>query len=346
MIGGVFFHSMLAYMTLEAPDWFLFDPMPGAELLDGLVWLMHRVRIPLFFMISGFLSALVVNKKGVKYFLKQRILKILLPFVLSLLVIIPIMLELYKGLHMDCGVGLCEFNWLQVYSIDSLKDISPAHLWFLYYLFIYSLVAPFIMWLKIKVNHYILIVILSILHFFMDDVMSMNKTSGFTIDVLAFSYFFMFFVWGMSSYSFARVKSKSYKTILIAFVGAITSMLAFLMSQRGFIEHSILIQILISLMTSVYAVYFILGILSWGENSFSRPSSLITYISRASYWIYLWHIIPIVFLQAILASLQWPVMLKYLVTSLGSLSILIVFYHFLARNSFIGAWLNGYKKES
>lgn len=351
MIGGIFFHAALPYMSVKAPDWFLSDSQNGSQIFDVFVWLMHRVRIPLFFVLSGFFSALVIEKKGFSYFMKRRFQKILIPFLLALFIIIPIMAELYNSIDPSCTKSfwgsLCSFSFFNIYSFKNISQIKPAHLWFLYYLFFYCLMSwgLNIISKKIKFKTIILFILLSLVHFFMNNIMSINKTSSFKIDPMAFLYFLLFYQWGMSLFHHDIHKKMPQKNnLFLAIVGALSSLSLFLMIKKNIVSSLSLVEVLICAGTSLYAIFSIKFLISWAQKKFPFKNSIIEYYTDASYWIYLWHIIPIVVFQAILFPLPWHIMIKYLITSLGSFVFLSLFYQIAAKNNFIGVWLGNKNK--
>ena len=73
MILGVFLHGALSYTSLPVPDllWHVHDR--GASLpFDVLFWWIHGFRLPLFFLLSGFFSAMMCETRGPSGFLRQR----------------------------------------------------------------------------------------------------------------------------------------------------------------------------------------------------------------------------------------------------------------------------------
>ena len=97
MIAGVFFHGALAYMTTKS-EWALFDIKTNVA-FDLFTWGLHRVRIPIFFIISGYLSKVSYEFKGHQGFLKVRFKKIFIPFALSYLIIVPFIMSMVEQIR-------------------------------------------------------------------------------------------------------------------------------------------------------------------------------------------------------------------------------------------------------
>ncbi len=102
----------------------------------------------LFFLLSGYFGALLVKRKGLKKFLLNRGLRIALPMV----VFFP-----FFGRGHDVGPSSRRFRWIRKTRPDGLdrqldcsgenagadstdqSTLGWMHLWFLYYLLIFSL---------------------------------------------------------------------------------------------------------------------------------------------------------------------------------------------------------------
>ncbi|WP_238536757.1 acyltransferase family protein [Pseudoalteromonas maricaloris] len=95
-----------------------------------------------------------------------------------------------------------------------------------------------------------------------------------------------------------------------------------------------------------------IAILSWtavtylaGFKWLSRFNKQSRYISDASYWIYLIHIPLLVYIQLHLTNLEVPVFIKFIIALSLTVTIGIISYHYLVRNTVIGILLNGKKAK-
>jgi len=92
-----------------------------------------------------------------------------------------------------------------------------------------------------------------------------------------------------------------------------------------------------------YAWLSIFGLIGFFRAKLSGESPLVRYLSDASYFVYIVHIIVVIFLQHILINMGIPVALKLLIVAIGATGILIGVYQFGVRYTFIGTLLNGKK---
>ncbi|MEM9280341.1 MAG: acyltransferase family protein [Verrucomicrobiota bacterium] len=81
MLLGIGLHAALSYVTF--PFWPVSDES-NHTLFDFIFSAIHGFRMPLFFMISGFFTAMLWRKRGILSLAKQRSLRILIPLLIFL----------------------------------------------------------------------------------------------------------------------------------------------------------------------------------------------------------------------------------------------------------------------
>ena len=87
MLLGIGLHAALSFVPFP---WMVQDSRQH-ELLGLLFVAIHGFRMPLFFVISGFFTAMLCRQKGLAALLKHRTRRVLLPCVLGVLTIVPLM---------------------------------------------------------------------------------------------------------------------------------------------------------------------------------------------------------------------------------------------------------------
>ena len=85
MLAGVVFHAALAYSPLMHMIWPLADA-GRSTVIDVVAWFLHMFRMPLFFVVAGYFSALIVARRGIGGLFRNRCARVLLPLLLFLLV--------------------------------------------------------------------------------------------------------------------------------------------------------------------------------------------------------------------------------------------------------------------
>lgn len=136
MLAGVVFHAALAYSPLVHNFWPTADAS-GSAWVDVLAWFGHLFRMPLFFVIAGFFAALLVRKRGIGGMLRNRLARVLLPF----LIFLPLVLGALSWLTAEAASSRRNLSpvlaWVKQTTLEhgSLPFLpSVAHLWFLLYL--------------------------------------------------------------------------------------------------------------------------------------------------------------------------------------------------------------------
>ncbi len=127
MFLGVVLHAALSFLTFEVPYTPAWDES-RAGLLDIAVFAIHAFRMQAFFVVAGYFAALGLAKRPVREFFAGRALRIGLPLLVGAFTIVPL--------------TIAPFLIAQNASLKPVYLVAtPAHLWFLVYLVIFSLGA-------------------------------------------------------------------------------------------------------------------------------------------------------------------------------------------------------------
>jgi len=138
-----------------------------SDFLKNIMLLVNQWRMPLIFLISGIALSLVEAKFSSGKLLKMRVTRILFPLLFAMFLIVPP--QVYYELVQSEGYSASYFEFLQLYLDTStimysehqlltsrtglpLGLITYNHLWYLLYLFVYTLVYIAIKPLLVKIN--------------------------------------------------------------------------------------------------------------------------------------------------------------------------------------------------
>jgi hypothetical protein len=138
-----------------------------SDFLKNIMLLVNQWRMPLIFLISGIALSLVEAKFSSGKLLKMRVTRILLPLLFGMFLIVPP--QVYYELVQSEGYSASYFEFLQLYLDTStimysehqlltsrtglpLGLITYNHLWYLLYLFAYTLVYIAIKPLLVRIN--------------------------------------------------------------------------------------------------------------------------------------------------------------------------------------------------
>ncbi len=144
LLLGVLLHSTLTYV-MPGGAWAVGTDEPSPT-LGWLIYYLHSFRLEIFFLMAGFFGALVVDRRGTRAYVWDRLRRILLVFFVVLYPMKFVLGALWIAGGRTTG-------WLELPPlIDSLPWYTLAlgsavletrltHLWFLYYLFWITLLA-------------------------------------------------------------------------------------------------------------------------------------------------------------------------------------------------------------
>ncbi|GAB2870225.1 acyltransferase family protein [Streptomyces mayteni] len=98
--------------------------------------------MPLLFLLAGMSSCYALRKRPARSYVKERYLRLLIPFFFGCLVVVPPQAYYAMRFHEGYGGGYLEF--LGAYFTDFSQwtvftGLSPAHLWFILFLFLISI---------------------------------------------------------------------------------------------------------------------------------------------------------------------------------------------------------------
>jgi surface polysaccharide O-acyltransferase-like enzyme len=146
----ILYHTGMYYVTW---DWHVKSPY-ASDAIEPLMILSSPWRLGLLFLISGVATAFMLNKMRVGALLKQRSWRLLVPLIFGMLVIVPpqsyfevVEKVAYHGsyaefmrLYVSGYHGFCRGD-------DCLGLPTWNHLWFVIYLWVYTMIGGLIAWL-------------------------------------------------------------------------------------------------------------------------------------------------------------------------------------------------------
>jgi glucans biosynthesis protein C len=151
LLLGVVLHAGLAYLPGGGIGWAVQDRRTHILFGCGIL-VVHSFRLPIFFLIAGFFGRLMHQRRGTWGFIRNRLGRIIVPFLLGWLLVGPFLAFAWiwgsmhgdpsmAGLALKLGFGETHKQLLRLWNFTSLTPEFPlTHLWFLYVLLqIYAL---------------------------------------------------------------------------------------------------------------------------------------------------------------------------------------------------------------
>jgi glucan biosynthesis protein C len=378
LLLGVVLHAAAAFLEdFKIPIW-RDDPSAGAAVL---YYVIHMFRMSAFFLIAGFFARMVVERRGVKAFVKDRLKRVGVPLVLFgpfVLVFISVGFVLGALPH---GVEyLTQVAQQQQESAvaqpaeqpaGALGGVNTAHLWFLYYLLLFYALALAIRAIVSAVDKQALLARTAdrVLAFVMRGVwapvlialpiaaylyqrqnwvewLGLPAPFALTPDIMALVGYGMAFGLGWLLNRQAQLLLDLQKFWVVYLVAAV-ALAAFCLATIGTTPlwaGPNLAGTDRLLYTAAYTVglwCFVLAFVGAAVRFLSDPHPVTRYLADASYWVYLMHMATVIFFVTLLNPYDWHWTLKLAITVGGSMPILLVTYHYLVRFTWVGAILNG-----
>jgi glucans biosynthesis protein C len=350
MLLGVVLHSSETYNIGSSTIWPM-DPNDGHLFQNYLSAIIHVFRMPIFFLVAGFFAAMLFYERSPLVMIKNRISRIVLPFIVFLFILHPVIIYSLDFTSEIFGMTLSGIST----SFTFLPKIT-YHLWFLYYLILitlFMLLLALILrripaitsrlrqsyeWLFSK--RLLTLTLFFIITFFIMVYRwdyDVPTPLLFTPDWGAFLFFVFFYTVGWMLFCSRHLLSS-----LIRYDWFFT-VLGFSLFTVQFVWASYIDDITTGVIYALVTWLLIFGIVGLFVRYGNNYSSRMRYVSHSSYWIYLIHLPLTLLLPGLIVNVSLPAFGKFLVV-LSSTSVLgFASYHFLVRSTFIGKFLNGRK---
>lgn len=350
MMMGLVMHAPLLFWQPDFAKIFGIENIASAEEWINIIGkYISNWRMPLFFLLSGFFSVLIIKRKGTSQFIRDRLIR----------------------------VGLTCLVFSSLYDIaDGSFDFTTHHLWFLYELMIFVFCFSFLYRVQTikdlldrEISTRILLILFlwlvatvplaNILNNWWHPLAWKPSTTYFDLKLGNMVYYFSYFLIGVIFYSNQHIftKLKNSKTILAI---GILAVLAFLLrvysdyltlggiddlrnlAQMQFDPIMVICNsLLIGLNTILWCLFFI-GLTS---KFIVSGSAILRWFVELSYPTYIIHIIPIAMMSVLFyrAGLSQPVI--FVLTIIAGFIVCVILYYILIKFTPLNWLINGYSKS-
>jgi glucan biosynthesis protein C len=364
LLTGIVLHATMSYLPdLISVRWPIADNSPSLT-LEATFYVIHIFRMAAFFLIAGFFARLLFHRKGMAGFARDRAKRIALPMVVGWVILAPLIIAAVVWAAIKAAGG----EPLPPPPPDSgpfARGFPLMHLWFLYYLLVFyvlALLGRFAFgwvsreWvdrgMRVLVTGYIAPIVfaipLVICLYTLPDWQWIGIPTpeyGFTPQLHAVVGFGTAFVFGwllQRQTSLLATLERRWPLHLVLAIAATIGAWVIVDAPMSFNAH-----VPESIRLPYAAIYafavwtWVFAIIGLALRFFATPSAKIRYLADSSYWMYLLHL-PLVFaLQTLM--MNWPLhwTLKFPILLVATVAILLGSYHFLVRSTFLGQILNG-----
>lgn len=151
LILGIFYHGALSFMPWAAV-WAVQD-VSTHNSVSAFIVVCHSFRLELFFLIAGLFSAMTLERRSLPDFVKSRLIRIGIPFVVGWFLLKPWISAVWIAGWESMRGEIHFWNTLKMGFMSIInapgKLLVESHLWFLYYLL---LITGIVLLTRIVVN--------------------------------------------------------------------------------------------------------------------------------------------------------------------------------------------------
>ena len=312
------------------------SPAALCFIVSVMPWLM-----PLLFCIAGISAKFALEKRPPAVYLKERVVKLLVPFLAGLVLLCPVLA--YFGMKSNLGYTGSFFDaflhffgtWNNIRDPTGFTgDFDYGHLWFILWLFVISVAALGLILLsrKIKITPLrpgsvglpaliLLFIPLWLLNRIGDDI------SGYTLA----SYFCMFLIgYSLLSMDPVLAKLETYWAVLLAAYAIL--MLGMIAIGGGVMEGGLTMDELIASPYPVFTGWIgVLALLGAGRHLLDFTNRFAAYLGAASYPVYIIHAPILVAVAFYVVMLKIPPGLQFALIVVLSLLLTFACYEILRR---------------
>lgn len=138
------FHAALIFVQNPYSIMYVKDSI-NSRFLDAMAGCIHQFHMPLLFAVAGMTSFLALGVRSWSQYLQERFTRLFIPLLFGVVFLLPPMTyitQVSRGRQISFWQHYLNFFRIDPAHLDGIGGtFTPAHLWFILYLFIFSLLA-------------------------------------------------------------------------------------------------------------------------------------------------------------------------------------------------------------
>ncbi len=322
------------------------------KIIDYFLMIINWWYMPLMFALAGISAFYALKKRSNKEFLKERFLKLLIPFVCSIILVLPSIGYIAEIFHSGYMGSYFSYYILYFTKFNNIKGFTggftPSHLWFIINLFCISVLCLPIMRIllkyKLKLN-----------------MMRINLTSIYMLFSIIFIYsifliigiyslgqnfiiFFMGFIILSDESILKKLNDNKWLCTIIAILSII--IMLYIYSKTGYIKKTdTAISLLFLAFESFTTWSIILAIIALSQSFLNKTNKLIKYFSNISFQVYIFHHTFILFFAFYVIKYTKNILFQYILIMVPSFILTLITCEIVRRVRFLSFMFGAdYKK--
>ena len=135
------FHVALIFVLDPYTIMYIRDVV-NSRVLANATGFVHMWHMPMLFIISGYATYFALGIRSAQQYIRERALRLLVPLVFGILTFVPFTTYSQRSATLSLQESYVGFFHIDLQHLDGMNGaFTPAHLWFILYLFGFSLVG-------------------------------------------------------------------------------------------------------------------------------------------------------------------------------------------------------------
>ena len=341
------FHVALIFVLDPNAIMYIKDVV-NSRALEVAVGFVHMWHMPMLFIISGSATYFALSFRSAGQYIRERFLRLLVPLVFGILTFIPITTYIQHSNTLSIQEGYIGYFHFDLNHLDGLNGtFTPAHLWFILYLFVFSLIGlPLFLALRsgkgkgiIKASGTITQGPLSLMAWGIP--LTLVAALNILGDKNPLYYVLIFFYGFVLAGDVGLQQSIDKLTWIASAYGVFAAVINVMVPIQSYGEWTVQWMAL-GLMYEMGRWALALAVLGLGHRFLNRTSNLLLYASEAAMPFYLLHMTFSVVTGYFAIQLDAPVAVKYPLIVVVATGLTLVAYE-LVRRWNMTRWLFGMK---
>jgi peptidoglycan/LPS O-acetylase OafA/YrhL len=309
----------------------------------------HALGMQLLFLLAGSTTWFALNFRSVKQYLKERFLRLILPFIFGVLVIVPV--QPYFGMLANTDV---EISFLEFYPHFFEMPTTPegytggftvAHLWFIIFLFMISLLClPLFLYFRSGSGDRLVkrladfftpsgrIFLLAIPLIGLDRLIDYNWNSP-SLLIFFFTFYLTFFIYGYLLMTDKRFGESIDRVKKIALIFGPVLFLVVRGIEAAVQFPTVLEMLILHLFyRGTFPWLTIIAVLGYGKRLLNFPNKFLLYFGEASYPTYILHQSVVVALGYYVVQWEANILVKYISITLATYMVTFMIYEVFIRH--------------